>query len=325
MHLNNTFNLPHTASALTVITDAAQLQGTNEHAGSMILGAGSNILFTKNIETPVLQNAIKGINLIDETPTSVTLQIGSGENWHEFVVHCANNQWSGIENLALIPGTVGAAIIQNIGAYGVEIKNTILKVAYVDLTTGTSHSLDQSECQFGYRDSIFKQKYLDHYFITSVTFLLKKAHQFKLNYFDLAKRFAENPPTEPMQVVQAVCDLRRQKLPDPNTIGNAGSFFKNPEITPAHYQQLQSQHAFKKFGVSSAEKVKISAGQLIEYAGWKGYTDDSGAGVSGQHALVLVNAHAQSGLAIADLAKRIQTDIQMKFNVLLEAEVRIVF
>lgn len=288
----------------------------------LILGGGSNLLFISDFDGLVIFPQIFGIQVISHDEENVLLSVGASENWHEFVVSSVKNGWFGLENLALIPGTVGASPVQNIGAYGVEVKQFIECVECIDLQTGESLIFKNEDCQFAYRDSFFKQADFGRYLITHVQFRLSKTPQLNLTYKPLADFFKDKLDVTPMDVVQEVCKIRSQKLPDPKTLANAGSFFKNPVVSLSQYETLQQ--SFPDIVAYPVDNdYKLAAGWLIDHAGLKGYRDDD-VGVHEHQALVLVNYSATSGKRILALAKKIQEIIAEKYQVKLEAEVRVI-
>ena len=292
----------------------------------LVLGGGSNLLLTKNWDGIVLKNAIKGIEKTDETPDFVTLQVGAGVVWHGLVQHTINENLGGIENLSLIPGTVGAAPIQNIGAYGAELKDVLESVRAVHLETKTIRVFDKAECAFGYRESIFKTNLKGQYVITHVTMRFRKnPTAFNTNYGDIQAILAQRNITVPTlrEVSEAVIAIRQSKLPDPAVLGNCGSFFKNPEILIPHFSRLQQKYpTMPSFALADETRVKVPAGWLIEQAGWKGKR----VGNTGSHAkqaLVLVNYGGATGREVQQLAEAIIDDIFQKFDIRLHAEVNI--
>lgn len=290
-----------------------------------ILGGGSNILFTQDqIAGTVIQNNITGIDTIVENDNSITLKVGAGENWHEFVLFCLKNNYSGIENLALIPGNIGATPIQNIGAYGVEIKKVIQEVHCLDLENGTEKIFSNSECEFSYRNSIFKTKYNNKYLITSVVYTLSKIPQLNTDYYSLQKAIAEKNISTDELTIQKIADIiieiRSQKLPNPQKIGNAGSFFKNPIIKQHQFNALIADFSDMPNFPQANNTYKIPAGWLIEQSGWKGFTNGK-AGVYEKQALILINCGQATGQEIFQLSEDIITSVQNKFNITLEREV----
>ena len=288
----------------------------------IVLGGGSNILFTQDLEQPVLKNAISSIEVVAETTDSIYLKVGAGVVWHDFVTYAIAHQWAGIENLSLIPGTVGAAPIQNIGAYGVEVKSVIHRVHGVDAATGKELLWDAKDCAFGYRDSIFKRLERGSFVITYVEFCLHKSPKFHIEYGAIRQELERMGIKELTleAVSQAVINIRTQKLPDPFVIGNAGSFFKNPEISLHQFEQLRRQDPGAVGYPQPNGSVKVAAGWLIERCGWKGYRQGD-AGVHPNQALVLVNYGTATGSAIMQLANQIVTDVKETFGIQLEMEV----
>lgn len=292
--------------------------------GLLVLGGGSNILFTKNFDGVILKNNLKGIELIKEDSEHYYVKAGGGEVWHEFVLHCIKNNYAGVENLSLIPGCVGAAPIQNIGAYGVEQKEIFHELEAMDIHENKKIIFKNSDCQFSYRDSIFKRKAKGKFIITSVTFKLFKKPKLNTSYGAINRELEKIGVTEISisAISHAVCNIRRSKLPDPAVIGNAGSFFKNPIVSNAQYESLK-----KEFPAIIAYKdkagMKLAAGWLVEQAGWKGKQFDS-YGVHKDQALVLVNYGNAKGNEIYELSEKVLQSVKEKFDVELEREVVIV-
>jgi UDP-N-acetylmuramate dehydrogenase len=292
----------------------------------LVLGGGSNVLFTKDYAGLVIKADLKGIHIEEETDETVVLNVKSGEVWHELVMYCVQRQWGGIENLSLIPGTVGAAPIQNIGAYGVEIKEVIQQVDGIDLITGEHKSFNNDECSFGYRESIFKYQLKENIFISSVTLsLTKKNHRFNTSYGAITDTLKAMNITQPTlkSISDAVIQIRRSKLPDPLVIGNAGSFFKNPTITLNHFENLKKQYPQIPGYHSVNQEVKVPAGWLIEQCNWKGKRINN-IGVHTQQALVLVNYGNGKGEEIFELAMQIVSSVKEKFNITLTPEVNLI-
>jgi len=306
-------------SHLQQLAECSRLEGPR-----YILGGGSNVLPTDDIGGTVLHNGLLGIQQINADDQHIWYEVASGEPWHPWVLYTLEVGLSGLENLALIPGTVGAAPIQNIGAYGVEAKDSITQVTFWDFETQQLHTLSQEECQFGYRESIFKHALKDRAFITSVTFKLNKTPQLRTSYGaigqELEKRNIVHPT--PMDVAQAVMHIRQSKLPDPAQIGNAGSFFKNPTLDKATFELLKQTYSTLPGYEAGPEHMKVPAGWLIEQAGWKGYRKGD-AGVHAQQALVLVNYGQATGHEIDTLANDIVADIHQKFGITLGREVQV--
>lgn len=292
----------------------------------LVLGGGSNVLFTKDYTGLVIKVDLKGIHIEKETDETIVLNVKSGEVWHELVMYCVQQGWGGIENLSLIPGTVGAAPIQNIGAYGVEIKEVIQNVEGIDLITGKRTTFTNHECHFGYRESIFKYQLKENFFISSVTLsLTKKNHQFNTSYGAITDTLNAMNITHPTlkSISDAVIQIRRNKLPDPSLIGNAGSFFKNPTISLSHYENLKSSYPNIPGYPSVNQEVKVPAGWLIEQCNWKGKRINN-IGVHTQQALVLVNYGGGKGEEIFQLAMQILSSVKEKFNIILTPEVNLI-
>jgi UDP-N-acetylmuramate dehydrogenase len=288
-----------------------------------IMGGGSNILFTKDFNGIIIQPAIKGINILENDNKTCLVEVGAGENWDDFVAWAVNNELGGIENLSLIPGSTGSSPIQNIGAYGVEVKDVIKKVNFLDLETLELSSLMNHECQFDYRNSIFKNHLKNRIIITSVLFRLHHTPVFNLSYGNLQEEITKFGKPTLKAVREAVISIRRSKLPDPKEIGNAGSFFKNPVLDITIVKNLKDQYSAMPVFPVTDEWAKIPAGWLIEQCGWKGKRVGN-AGVHDKQALVLVNFGNATGEELKDLAQQISDSVFSKFNILLEPEVNIV-
>ncbi len=291
-----------------------------------ILGGGSNILFAHDVAGLLLKNEIKGIEVVRQWPNRVHVRVGGGENWHQFVCWAVENGYGGIENMSLIPGTVGAAPIQNIGAYGVEMKDVFVRLQTLDLQTGKVRSFSHAECQFGYRDSVFKRTAKDKYLITEVVLSLSVSeHRINTTYGDISKTLAEHGiqgvPTI-AEVSRAVIAIRSSKLPDPQVIGNCGSFFKNPEVAAEVLQKIRATHPNAPGYDLPDGRVKLPAGWLIEQCGWKGKRVGN-TGSYDKQALVLVNHGGATGAEVRQLAHDIIASVKEQFGVLLEAEVNI--
>lgn len=291
---------------------------------SFVLGGGSNLLFTKDYDGLILHNKIAGICILEEGEKNVVVEVGAGENWHNFVMWSISQALSGIENLALIPGLVGASPMQNIGAYGVEVKDVIQSVKYVEIESGESKVIDKKGCQFAYRDSIFKHGLKGKVIITSVVFKLSKTPMNKTTYGAIAEELEKlNKEPSPESIAQAVINIRSRKLPNPAELGNSGSFFKNPIIPTSKYKALQKEFP-EIVGYKIDEKTtKVAAGWLIDNAGLKGYRK-ADAGVHKNQALVLVNYGNASGEEIINLAKEIQKIVKDKYGIQIEPEVNII-
>lgn len=288
----------------------------------LIVGGGSNFLFTRNFEGTVLQPVIKGIEVEEDTNDSVLLRVGAGVLWDDLVAHAVAHGWYGLENLSLIPGTVGASPVQNIGAYGVEVKSVIEKVQYIDNQSIIKKQLNSEQCHFSYRSSIFKEELKGKVIITYVFFRLRKKGPLQLSYGDLQRTVEKMGGASLQTVRNAVIAIRRSKLPDPTEVGNAGSFFKNPFIDNSLYVKLLEK--FPAMPSYSAENgVKIPAGWLIEQAGFKGVRRDA-VGVHPHQALVLVNYGGGTGQQVLQLAQEVVEAVREKFGVTLEMEVNVV-
>jgi UDP-N-acetylmuramate dehydrogenase len=290
----------------------------------LVLGGGSNILLTQDFQGLVLRNELKGMELVSDDDEFVLIKCAAGEIWHQFVLYCVANNFGGVENLSLIPGSVGASPMQNIGAYGVEIKDVFEKLEAFHIETGEIHTFSKEMCQFGYRESIFKKEKKGQYIITQVYFKLTKNPQINSSYGAiedvLAAKGISNPSIK--EISDAVIEIRSSKLPDPKLIGNAGSFFKNPVVSLETYNKIKSSYATAPSYPIDANTVKIPAGWLIENAGWKGKTFEN-YGVHKNQALVLVNYGGASGKEIWDLSTAIKEDVFAKFGVDLEREVNV--
>lgn len=290
-----------------------------------ILGGGSNLLFVDDFDGLILKNEIQGREVVFEDEEEIYLKIGAGENWHHLVMHCVDQGWGGIENLALIPGTVGAAPVQNIGAYGVELADVFHELSAWLSEEEKVVTMTAEDCAFGYRESVFKHSLKDRAVILSVTLRLQKKgtpdFSYKALNDELASKGIGHPTTK--QVAEAVIAVRQSKLPDPAEVGNNGSFFKNPVVPAAKYKELQEQHPTIPGYVVSEEEIKIPAGWLIDQAGWKGFREGD-AGVYPKQALILVNYGEASGGEIMALAQRIQRDVREKFKINITPEVNII-
>jgi len=296
---------------------------TNE--SKLILGGGSNLLFTQDFNGLVLQNKIKGIEVVKEDENNAYVKAGGGEVWHTFVLYCIDKGLAGIENLSLIPGTVGAAPMQNIGAYGVEIKDTFYSLEALNLKDYSLKTFTNSDCKFGYRESVFKRELKDQYIIASVIFKLNKKPVFNTTYGAIQSTLTEMGVKDLSikAISDAVIHIRRSKLPDPAQIGNAGSFFKNPEIPEAQYNNLKAQYPDIPCYKTLPGMVKVPAGWLNEQAGWKGKVVGN-TGVHKQQALVLVNYGNANGSEVKKLSEEIKKSVKEKFGIQLETEVNII-
>lgn len=291
----------------------------------LILGGGSNVLFTANFDGLVIKNNIKGIELVDETNTHVTLRVAAGEIWHDLVMWCINKNYAGIENLSLIPGCVGASPMQNIGAYGVEIKEVFHQLEALSMETGKKEIFSKEACEFGYRESVFKHKYKNRYIITAVNFILKKNPEINTTYGAISDELRNMQVQHPgiRDVSNAVMNIRRSKLPDPKETGNAGSFFKNPEVTADVYQQIKQRFPQLVAYPLASGGYKLAAGWLIEQCGLKGFAFN-GAAVHNKQALVLVNKNHCTGADVYELSSLVLEKVFDTFGVTLEREVNII-
>ncbi|KYP14020.1 UDP-N-acetylmuramate dehydrogenase [Flavihumibacter sp. CACIAM 22H1] len=327
------FGISATARYLASFEDTESLeeilyavqQSSLKEQSTLVLGGGSNILFTQNWNGWVLKNEIAGITLQHEDPEYIYVKAGAGENWHQFTQYCIEQGWAGLENLSLIPGNVGASPMQNIGAYGVELRDVFWDLEAYHKQDKQVQTFTSTDCAFGYRESVFKNRYRDQFIILSVTFRLRKQPIFHIQYGAIREELEKMGVQDLSirQVAQAVMNIRRSKLPDPAQIGNAGSFFKNP-VVPREKFQVLKQHFPEIVGHAVDENsVKLAAGWLIESCGWKGYRKGD-AGCHEKQALVLVNYGNASGKEIYDLSQEILESVLFKFGVQLEREVNII-
>lgn len=334
----NTFRIDvHTRffSVFRQLDELADWTDKNPRLQNLILGGGSNILFTEDFDGAVLKNEIMGIEEIGEDEDYVYIQAGAGENWHSFVQYCIHRNWGGLENLSLIPGTVGAAPIQNIGAYGVELREVFNSLNAYHLKDKKIHYFTAGDCDFGYRQSVFKKQLKGQCVILNVTFKLRKKPVLNTAYGAVLQELEKMQVKELniQSVAQAVINIRSSKLPDPAVIGNAGSFFKNPEVPLLQFKSLEKDYCgiphypVKKYPDAKDGNhnglVKLAAGWLIEQCGWKGYRRGD-AGVHEKQSLVLVNHGNATGKEIYDLSENILQSVYLKFGILLEREVNII-
>lgn len=313
-------------ASVTSVNELRQLllQSDYKVIPKLMLGGGSNLLFVNNFEGLVIHLDIKGREVIEENEDDVLLKIGAGENWHQAVVYAVENGWGGIENLSLIPGSMGAAPIQNIGAYGVELEEVFESLEAIDLETGISKTFDKQGCKFGYRDSVFKNELKGKFIITHVTLRLNKAPEVNTKYRALSESLEEKGISDPniKDISDTVIDIRQSKLPDPAEIGNTGSFFKNPVISKEAFKELQQKYP-EIPNYPAGDEIKIPAAWLIDQCGWKG-KQVGDAGVHKVHALVIVNYGNATGEEIIKLAEKIRSSVFEKFGVELIPEVNIV-
>ncbi len=325
----NTFGIDKKAKLFAIATTEKNVKEALEHSSKlgiplMILGGGSNILLTQDVNALVLKIEIKGIEVLKENDEEVILEVGAGENWHSFVLQCIEKNYAGVENLSLIPGTVGASPMQNIGAYGIEIKEVFENLTALNRTSGQIEIFNWDQCKFGYRESVFKNELKDQYIITKVSFRLKKKPTFNISYGAISDTLTEMGVKELSikAISDAVTQIRKSKLPDPKEIGNAGSFFKNPTISKEQFEKLKTDYATIP-GFPNEDGIKIPAAWLIEQAGWKGQTFGN-IGVHKLQPLVLVNYGGGDGKEIAALSNNIQSSILEKFGILLQPEVNFI-
>lgn len=290
----------------------------------LILGGGSNLLFTKNFSGLVVKNNLSGIEIVKEDENHVWVKAAAGENWHQFVLWCVNHNYGGVENLSLIPGCVGASPMQNIGAYGVEIKDVCEEVNAIDVKNGEEKTFTNADCKFGYRESVFKNVYKNKYLITSVVFKLSKKPVFNTSYGAIEQELKAMGITKPSvkTISDAVINIRSSKLPDPAKIGNAGSFFKNPEVSQHKYDELKQQYPNLVAYALDNGNYKLAAGWLIEQCGFKGKRFGD-AGVHINQALVLVNYGTATGSEIYNLSQQVLDAVKNMYGVTLEREVNI--
>ena len=323
----NTFGLDCKAKLFAAFQSDKELKKLLPKAQEplLILGGGSNILLTQDFEGTVLKNEIQGIEIVKENEEHAIVKVGGGEVWHDFVMWSIENKLGGIENLSLIPGSVGAAPMQNIGAYGVEIKSVFEQLEAIEIDTLTSKKFNNEACQFGYRYSIFKGELKGKYIITKVYFKLQKKHNFNTSYGAIEEELKNMGATtlSLKAVSQAVINIRESKLPNPQEIGNSGSFFKNPVISTEQFKELQKEFPNIVGYSVSKDETKIAAGWLIDEAGWKGYRKGD-VGIHKNQALVLVNYGNAKGEELVALSREVQQSILYKFGIQLEPEVNII-
>lgn len=324
----NTFGINAKASSLAIVSNESELvQLLKEWEGPtpFILGGGSNILLTRDVEGLVIKNEIKGIDILHEEGEKVLIKVGAGENWHQLVCWAIEQGYGGLENLSLIPGTVGAAPIQNIGAYGVELEQVFHHLEAIDINTGEQHTFDHASCAFGYRNSIFKHELKDQFCITRVALALTtQKHQLKTSYGAIAAMLAERNiqhPT-PKDISEVIIAIRSSKLPDPKVLGNSGSFFKNPVIEEVQFVPLKEAYPNIPHYPAGTGKIKLPAAWLIDQCGWKGKRSGD-AGTFDKQALVLVNHGKATGEELWAFAQQIQQSVELKFGISLQPEVNV--
>ena len=324
---HNTFGIDVWAEEFVFVRQDADLtdflQSEKVRKPFLVLGEGANVIFTKNFEGTVLKIETKGIKVISEDENQVVVRVKAGENWDDFVRYSLSKGYFGLENLALIPGKVGSSPIQNIGAYGKEVKDFITNVYALSVKDASFRTFSNAECAFGYRSSVFKNALKGQYIITDVEFTLSKKANLNIDYADLKQQLGSDAVLSPQAVYDAVVAVRNAKLPDYKTVGNAGSFFKNPLVPTACLEKLKQKYPNLTSYPVSNDTVKLAAGQLIDLLGWKGKRIGD-AGVHSQQALVLVNYGNATGLEILYLAHEIQKDVYAHFGVDLEMEVGVV-
>jgi UDP-N-acetylmuramate dehydrogenase len=322
----NSFGLPAVARTLVRVASDADVRRVVDHpklgrTRKFVLGGGSNIILTRDMPQLVLKVEVRGMRLVAERSDAWIVEAGAGENWHDFVAFTLAHGWPGLENLALIPGTVGASPVQNIGAYGIELKDRFEALDAVDLVTGRSVTLRAEICAFGYRDSVFKHSLRGRSVITRVRFRLPKAWQPVQGYLDLERKRAETGITHPdaRQIFEWICAIRRAKLPDPAQIGNAGSFFKNPVVTIEQCRDIIGRDPEIVHYPMPDGSVKLAAGWMIDACGWRGKSIGQ-AGVYEKQALVLVNRGGAIGSEVMTLANAIRESVYGRFGIRLETE-----
>lgn len=325
----NTFGIPAIASEFIAIHSENELikaLSTDRSKDIFVLSGGSNMLLTKDLDALVLHIAIKGISIELQSDTTVLITANAGENWHEFVQFCIKHNYGGLENLSLIPGYVGSAPIQNIGAYGTELKDTLVSCEAIDIQSGKKQLFSNTDCNFGYRNSIFKNEAKGKYIITKVTFkLTTQNHILNTKYGAIEKALTDKNITNPTikDISEAVIKIRKSKLPDPSEIGNSGSFFKNPIISAKAFSIVKASYPDVPSYQIDDDHIKVPAGWLIEQCGFKGKRWGD-AGVHSKQALVLVNYNHATGQELLKLSEKIQKTILQKFNIVLEIEVNII-
>lgn len=324
----NTFGIDAQAKSIhffNSINALKELLSQFSNQNILILGGGSNVLFTKDFSGAVLINKIEGIDIVSQNEDEILLKVGGGVIWHDFVMHCVDNDWGGVENLSLIPGSVGASPMQNIGAYGVEIKDVFVELEALEIKTGEIKVFDHEACEFGYRESVFKKECKNQFIIVSVTYRLKKKPIINASYGAIEEQLKEMCISTPtiQDISKAVINIRNSKLPNPKEIGNAGSFFKNPVVDKETLHKIEKDYQNVPNYPAPDDKIKLAAGWLIEQAGWKGRKYNT-YGVHEKQALVLVNYGGSTGDQLYNLSEQIIRDVQSKFGVTLEREVNII-
>jgi UDP-N-acetylmuramate dehydrogenase len=325
----NTFGIEAKAKqfvSVSTINELKEILSNHKTEEKFILGGGSNMLLTQDIEALVIHINLKGKKVVQENDDFVWIECNAGENWHEFVLWTIDQNYGGLENMSLIPGNVGTTPVQNIGAYGAEIKDTFISCDALKIDSLNIETFSKEDCNFGYRESIFKQDVKDQYIITSVVFrLTKHNHKINIDYGDIKALLNDWNITNPTikDVSNAIITIRQSKLPDPKELGNSGSFFKNPVVTKTHFEKVKKNFPDIKYFEVAPTLVKVPAGWLIEHAGLKGYRDGD-AGVHKNQALVLVNYGNATGQDILALSKFVQKTVLDKFDIAIEAEVNVI-
>ncbi|PVX46711.1 UDP-N-acetylmuramate dehydrogenase [Flavobacterium sp. 103] len=325
----NTFGIEAKAEQFVAVHSVSELKSIleqNKNQKKFVLGGGSNMLLTKNIEALVIHIDLKGKKILKEDADYVWVESQAGENWHQFVLWAIDQNFGGLENMSLIPGNVGTTPVQNIGAYGTEIKDTFVSCDAINIENQEIRTFTKEECNFGYRESVFKNEVKDQYIITSVVFkLTKQNHKINTSYGDITAELAKNNITTPglKDVSNAVIAIRKSKLPDPAELGNSGSFFKNPILLKSDFKAIHQKFPEMRFFDISETEVKVPAGWLIEQAGLKGKRFGD-AGVHKNQALVLVNYGGATGQEILDVSKTVQDTVFNTFGIHIEAEVNII-
>lgn len=323
-HLNS-FGINVVARKFATFSSTDELLELSEiKHNKLILGGGSNLLLTRNFDGIVLKNELRGMDVVAEDSNHVYVTAGAGENWHQFVLYCLERDLAGVENLSLIPGNIGASPMQNIGAYGVELKDVFHELEAFHLKEKRIVNFSNLDCNFGYRESVFKNKFKDQFVILTVTFRLNKTPRFHTSYGAMQEELTRmHAPLSIQAISQAVINIRQSKLPDPAVIGNAGSFFKNPVVSPEIFSCLSREFPAIPAYPQGDGQVKLAAGWLIEQCGWKGYRKGD-AGCHSKQALVLVNYGNATGAEIFELSEEILTSVNKKFGITLEREVNII-
>lgn len=324
----NTFGLDHTSDFFFEATDKSDLllfikERIKPGVSYMMIGEGSNILFTGDYHGTLIHPAIKGTEVIEENKDKIIVRVGAGENWDEFVINCVRKNWYGLENLSMIPGSVGSSPVQNIGAYGVEAKDSIFEVEGFFLESGKQQVFKNAECRFGYRSSIFKLELKNRFVITSVSYSLSKHPHFELGYGPVEREFLRKPVKDLSNLRQTIIDIRKSKLPDPNIVGNAGSFFKNPVLSNPEFDALKKKLPSVPSYPIDEKHTKVPAAWLIEHAGLKGFREGN-VGTFPTQPLVIVNYGGANGEEIYNFAKKIVATVNSMSGITLEMEVNLV-